>query len=116
MRAGTDPHLFVVFEPARAQDDSPAGPDELRIGRFRPGHVPHVDAADHAVLDEEVGKRRVEQHGHPGLTQRDAQRRDQRAPHADEVLPRMPAHMVRAPTLRLRRTPRGCRLSWLSRT
>ena len=48
--------------------------------------VAHVDAAHDAVLDVEVGQRGVQLDRHAGLLQADAQRRDQRAAHADQVL------------------------------
>ena len=62
------------------------GPDQFWLSGFRCGRVADVDAADDAVLDVQVGQRGVQPDRHARLLQPDAQRRDQRAAHADEVL------------------------------
>ena len=80
------PHLLVVLEAAAAQDHAAAGPDQLRLSASGRVRVAHVDAADDTVLDVEVGQRGVQQDRNTGLLQADAQRRDQRAAHADQVL------------------------------
>ena len=80
------PHLLVVLEPARAEDHAAAGPDQFGLSRFGCVGIADIDAAHHAVLDIQVGERRVQPHRHPGLLQADPQRRDQRTAHADEVL------------------------------
>ncbi len=92
-------HLLVVLESAAAQDHAPpARPDQFGLNAFRRIGVAHVDPAHHTVLDIEVGQRGVQPHRHTGLAQPDAQRRDQRAAHADEVLARDLAPPRRAHT------------------
>ena len=80
------PHRLVVLKTAAAENDSAPGPDQPRLGRLGCGHVPHIDSADHAALDVQVGQRSVQQYRHPGVAQTYPQRGDQRPAHPDQVL------------------------------
>ena len=80
------PHLLVVLETARPEDDGAARPDDLRLSISGVAAINNIDAAHDAVLDIEIGERGVQLDRHAHLLQPDAQWRDQCAAHADEVL------------------------------